>query len=189
MYHCFPVDTRRRFNVDTTSYDVIRRRNDVEMTSCVYRVHYYCVLILQLWSFWSLNLKDSIIQVSKNSHPEVFCTEGFLKNFAKFIGKHLYQSLCLIKLQASACNSIKNENLALVFSYAFYEIFKIPFFIKHLRWLLLSFKLSSKMKHIKNLLDFLALIMKLFGTKSQAWASYFSSMTRYINFKQKLDWD
>ena len=132
MYHCFLVDTRRRFDVDTTSYDVIRRRNDVEMTSCVYRVHYYCVLILQLWSFWSLNLKDSIIQVSKNSHPEVFCTEGFLKNFAKFIGKHLYQSLCLIKLQASACNSIKNENLALVFSYAFYEIFKITVFYKTL---------------------------------------------------------
>ena len=26
----FPVDTRRRFNVDTTSYDVVRRRIDVE---------------------------------------------------------------------------------------------------------------------------------------------------------------
>ena len=32
-----PVDTRRRFNFDTTSYDVMRRRIDVETTSCVYR--------------------------------------------------------------------------------------------------------------------------------------------------------
>ena len=31
-----PVDTRRRFNVDTTSCDIIRRCIDVEMTSCVY---------------------------------------------------------------------------------------------------------------------------------------------------------
>ena len=34
----FPVDTRRRFNVNTTSYDVVRRRIDVETTCCVYRV-------------------------------------------------------------------------------------------------------------------------------------------------------
>ena len=34
----YPVDTRCRFNVDTTSYDVVRRRIDVEITSCVYWV-------------------------------------------------------------------------------------------------------------------------------------------------------
>ena len=34
----FPVDTQCRFNVDTMSYNVVRRRIDVEMTSCVYRV-------------------------------------------------------------------------------------------------------------------------------------------------------
>ena len=34
----FPVDTRRRFNVDTTSYDIVRRRIDVETTSCLYGV-------------------------------------------------------------------------------------------------------------------------------------------------------
>ena len=34
----FPVDTRRRFNVDTTSYDSVRRRIDVETTSCLYGV-------------------------------------------------------------------------------------------------------------------------------------------------------
>ena len=34
----FPVDKRRRFNVDTTSYDIVRRRIDVETTLCVYWV-------------------------------------------------------------------------------------------------------------------------------------------------------
>ena len=33
-----PVDTRCRLKVDTTSYDVVRRHNDVETTSCVYAV-------------------------------------------------------------------------------------------------------------------------------------------------------
>ena len=31
----------------------------------------------------------------------MFCEKGVLKNFTKFTGKHLYQSLFLIKLQAS----------------------------------------------------------------------------------------
>ena len=32
-----PVDTRRRFNVDTTPYDIVRLRIDVETTLCVFR--------------------------------------------------------------------------------------------------------------------------------------------------------
>ena len=39
----------------------------------------------------------------------------------------------LIKLQAKACNFIKKETLAQVFSYEFYEIFKSTFFTEHLR--------------------------------------------------------
>ena len=31
-----PVDTRLRFNVDTASHDIVRCRNNVETTSCVY---------------------------------------------------------------------------------------------------------------------------------------------------------
>ena len=30
----------------------------------------------------------------RSSRPEVFCKKGVLRNFAKFTGKHLYQSLC-----------------------------------------------------------------------------------------------
>ena len=33
------------------------------------------------------------IQVSRSSRPEVFCKKGFLRNFAKFTGKHLCQRL------------------------------------------------------------------------------------------------
>ena len=38
-------------------------------------------------------------KLSRGSRPEVFCEKGVLRNFAKFTGKHLCQSLFLIKLQ------------------------------------------------------------------------------------------
>ena len=34
----------------------------------------------------------------KSSRPEVFCEKGVLRNFAKFTGKHLCQSLVFIKV-------------------------------------------------------------------------------------------
>ena len=34
----------------------------------------------------------------KSSRPEVFCRKGVLRNFAKFTGKHLCQSLFLNKV-------------------------------------------------------------------------------------------
>ena len=34
----FPVNTRHRFNVDTTLYNIVRRCIDVETTSCIYWV-------------------------------------------------------------------------------------------------------------------------------------------------------
>ena len=41
-----------------------------------------------------------LILISVQSRPEIFCQVGIVKNFVKFKGKHLYQSLLLIKLQA-----------------------------------------------------------------------------------------
>ena len=43
----------------------------------------------------------SIWQGYRSSRPEVLCKNGVLRNFAKFTGKLLRQSLFLIKLQAS----------------------------------------------------------------------------------------
>ena len=57
--------------------------------------------------------------------------KGVLTNFANFTGKHLCQSLFLIKLQASASKSIKKETLAQLFSCEVYKIYKNTFFIKH----------------------------------------------------------
>ena len=50
------------------------------------------------------------------SSRRVFCKKGVLRNFAKFTGRHLCQSLL-----------IKKETLAQVFSHEFYEISKKTF--------------------------------------------------------------
>ena len=62
-----------------------------------------------------------------SSHPEVFCRKDVLRSFAKFTGKHLCQSLFLIKWQASACSFIKKETLAQTLSRELCEISKNTF--------------------------------------------------------------
>ena len=59
--------------------------------------------------------------------------EVFLEFFTKFTGKHLYQSLFLIKLQALGLQFIRKKTVAHVFFCEFYEVFKSAFSIEHLR--------------------------------------------------------
>ena len=54
--------------------------------------------------------------------PEVFCKKVVLKNFAKFTGKRLCQSLFF--------NKVKKESLVQVFACEFCEIFKNNFFYR-----------------------------------------------------------
>ena len=66
----------------------------------------------------------------RSSRPEVFCKKGVLRNFAKFTGKHLCQSLLFNKvagLRPQACNFIKKETLAQVLSCEFHKISKNTF--------------------------------------------------------------
>ena len=58
--------------------------------------------------------------------------KGVLRNFTKFTGKHLCQSLFLNKVASQACNFIKKETLAQVFFCDFCEISKSNFFTEHL---------------------------------------------------------
>ena len=48
-----------------------------------------------------------------SSRPEVFCKKDVLGNFAKFTGKHLYQSLFLNKV-AGLCQSFFNKGATLL---------------------------------------------------------------------------
>ena len=65
---------------------------------------------------------------------------GVLRNFAKFTGKHLCQSLFLIKLQVS--NTGAGTGVLLV---NFVKFPRTPFFIKNLWWLLLYLELETRL--------------------------------------------
>ena len=64
------------------------------------------------------------------------------KNILKKFSPNSQKNICvgisfLIKLQPEICNFIKKETPIRVFFCEFCEIFKNPFFIEHLQWLLL----------------------------------------------------
>ena len=56
----------------------------------------------------------------RSSHPEVFCKKGILRNFAKFTGKNLSQSLFFNKVAGlRPATLFKKETLAQLFSCEF----------------------------------------------------------------------
>ena len=63
---------------------------------------------------------ESLFPDSRSSQQRCSMKKGVLRNFAKFTGKHLCQSLY-----------IKKETLAQVFSCEFCEISKNTFFTEH----------------------------------------------------------
>ena len=69
-----------------------------------------------------------IVNISRSSRTEVFRKKGILRNFAKFTGKHLCQSLFFNKVAGNqACNIIKKESLVQVFSCEFCGVSKNTF--------------------------------------------------------------
>ena len=79
------------------------------------------------------------VRPSRSSRPDLFCEKGVLRNFAKFTGKHLCQSLFFNKVAGGACNLPVN----------FAKFLRTPSFTEHLWWLLLllASHLSAKVKH------------------------------------------
>ena len=77
-------------------------------------------------------IKQITFQISRSSYQRCSIIKGVLRNFAKFIGKHLCQSLFFNKVaDLEPCNFIKKETLAQVFSCAYCEISKNTFLSKH----------------------------------------------------------
>ena len=66
----------------------------------------------------------SWLQAPSEAAPRNSLWKKFPKNFAKFTGKHMCQSLFFDRVQPQACNFIKNKTPTQVFSCEIYEHFK-----------------------------------------------------------------
>ena len=77
---------------------------------------------------------------SRSSRPEVFCKKGVLRNFTKFIGKHLCQSLLFNRVAGlRPTNLLKKRFWHRCFPVNFVKFQRTPFLIEHLWWLLLKY--------------------------------------------------
>ena len=90
----------------------------------------------------------------RSSRPEVFCKKGILRNFSKFTGKHLCQSLLFNNVAGLRPATLFKKRLwHRCFPVNFAKFLRTPFFIEHLWWLLLythSARLESEIaKHIR----------------------------------------
>ena len=91
------------------------------------------------------NLKDCNLKTSRSRHPKMFREKGVLRNFAKFTGKHLCQSLFSNKVAGFRPATLLKKRLwHRIFPVNFTNSLRTPFLTEHLRWLLLNFKKSVK---------------------------------------------
>ena len=107
--------------------------------------HLWSILLKSIYFSTNKYCMKCIMTNDRSSRPEVFCKKGGLTNSAKFIGRHLCQSLFLIKLQASGF--IKKKDWHRCFPANFAKFLRTPFLTKHLRWLLLKW-LSCMIRNI-----------------------------------------
>ena len=76
---------------------------------------------------------------TRSRHPEVFCEKGVLRNFSKFTGKHLCQSLFFGKVAGLRPATLLKEKLShRCFPANFEKFLRIPFLTEHLWWLFLK---------------------------------------------------
>ena len=94
----------------------------------------------------------------RSSRSEVFCKKVVLRNFAKFTGKHLCQSLFFNKVAGLRPVTLLKKRLwHRYFPVNFPKFLRTPLFIEHIWWLLLEVnKLqwqlqTHKTEHIKAL--------------------------------------
>ena len=95
---------------------------------------FFEILVLILKPYRSIFSDQILCKIYVNSRQQVFYKKDFLRNFAEYTEKYLYQGLFF-----------KKETLAQVFSCEFCEISKNNLFTEHLRWLLL---LTVKLVHV-----------------------------------------
>ena len=84
--------------------------------------------------------KAKLLGNYRSSRLEVFCRKGVVRNFAKFTGKHPCQSLFFNKVASLGSATLLKKSLWYrCFPVNFVKFLRTPFFLEHLRWLLLNY--------------------------------------------------
>ena len=92
---------------------------------------------------WYRTLHFLVVESIRSSRPEVFCKKSVLRNFTKFTGKHLCQSLFF-----EIC-----------------EISKNTFITEHLWWLLLKYQ--RMLKHWRSLSKLFTIVQNLYPSEDK----------------------
>ena len=124
---------------------------------------------------------------------EVLLKKGVLSNFAKFLGKHLCQSLFCNKMQASA--SAKRDSGAGVFMWIFVKFLRTPFLRNTAGWLLLSLWEDKTFHHkaiswssftnLKKILQSIKFRKKMFNAFYVQSLAFWTLKDKYSSFSRK----
>ena len=99
----------------------------------------------------------------RSSRPEMFCKKAVLRDFPKFTGKHLCQSLFITKVGVQGRQFYLKRTLAQVFPVNFAKFGRTPFLTEHLWWLLLVLQNSCSYK-FPNIQQKIFVLKSLFNT-------------------------
>ena len=79
------------------------------------------------------------LRKNRSSRSEVYSKRGVLRNFRKFTGKHLRQSLFFNKVTGLRSETLLKKRLwHKCFLVNFVKFLRTPFFTEHFRWMLLK---------------------------------------------------
>ena len=111
------------------------------------------------------------VYIYRYSRPEPFCKKAALRNFTKFTGKHLCQSLFFNKVAGLRPATLSKKRLwRRCFPVNFVKFVRPSFFTEHLRWLLLYIYVTSCL-----LYSFIMTMFNLFSLDF-LWNNLFGSL-------------
>ena len=100
---------------------------------------------IQIWLRPRKNASGYSFDVHKEAVAQVFWKKGVLRNFAKFTGKQLRQSLFFNKVAGfRPATLLKKKLWHSCFPVNFAKSLRTPFLTEHIRWLLLQFQNFKK---------------------------------------------